>query len=497
MTRQPEVAAGRRSSRPNRFDVVLVVALALSVFFQRLDYVLWLEGISDTGRHLRGRRRDPVRTRRVSPSEGLASTHPTEPEGDHAAGISAHRDRDVGGGSCSRRSQGNIAAAAREPDAGRPHHRPGRLPQECHCLFRRHQRNATRTTAAAGCSQVTFNTSSGIPYAVVPGKPYTFSVSVRAARGTPTVRLFLIQRAGGRVVVAAGPVAHISRTRWVRARVTVTTAPRLLTINPVIASAPLPTPGSLSLRDFQLVGAAHPVLSPSSPDATPGLRAHPGQSLKSLLHLAFLVAVALVMGRMLTLPLLRCALVSFFLFSVVAAFVAIAQALDQNLVHVGAADALRLISRRSGGFERPVSIFSEPAYLGYFSLAGAAVGLWLYSLRRERWIAAGIGLCLAAILLAASAGPIVAAVPVLVYMVWRAAPLVRRMWSSLAVVAIAVSCYSRSRRRDRSLSIEHRRSSPGPTVGVAALCHRQSVHHDLGAFPCNGSRTRKCQVLSA
>ncbi len=150
MTRQPEVAAGRRSSRPNRFDVVLVVALALSVFFQRLDYVLWLEGISDTGRHLRGRRRDPVRTRRVSPSEGLASTHPTEPEGDHAAGISAHRDRDVGGGSCSRRSQGNIAAAAREPDAGRPHHRPGRLPQECHCLFRRHQRNATRTTAAAG-----------------------------------------------------------------------------------------------------------------------------------------------------------------------------------------------------------------------------------------------------------------------------------------------------------------------------------------------------------
>jgi O-antigen ligase len=61
----------------------------------------------------------------------------------------------------------------------------------------------------------------------------------------------------------------------------------------------------------------------------------------------------------------------------------------------------------------------------------------LYSLRRTRWIAAGIVLCLAAILLAASAGPIVAAVPVLVYIAWRAAPTLKRMWRSLAAAAIA------------------------------------------------------------
>ena len=143
------------------------------------------------------------------------------------------------------------------------------------------------------------------------------------------------------------------------------------------------------------------------------------------------------MGRMLTLPLLRSALVSFFLFSVAVAVVAIAQALDQNLLHLGVADTLRLVSRQSGSFERPVSVFSEPAYLGYFSLVGAAIGIWLYSLRRARWIAAGIALCLAAVLLAASAGPIAAAVPVLVYTAWRAAPILKRMWRSLAVAAIA------------------------------------------------------------
>ena len=91
-------------------------------------------------------------------------------------------------------------------------------------------------------SQLSFNTSNGVPYAVVPGKPYTFSVSARAASGTPRITLFLIQRTGGRVVGAAGPVTAVSSSRWVRARVTVTTAPRLLTVSPVVAIASSPTP---------------------------------------------------------------------------------------------------------------------------------------------------------------------------------------------------------------------------------------------------------------
>jgi O-antigen ligase len=440
MTAEPEVAAGERSSRPTRFDTVLVVVLALSVFCQRVDYVLWVEKgfpVPDityvvVATILLGRA--AVLYRRGS----LPLVRPDRRELTLLAFLLVVAATSLAAAA--------VGAAKRTTPAP-PKNLMQLDPVTAHASY---PVNAAVSSGGAGGtllvrprprarSQLTFNTSNGIPYAVVPGKPYTFSVSARAARGTPRITLFLIQRAGGRVVGAAGRVTRVSSARWVRARVTVTTAPGLLTVSPVVAIAPSPTPSSLSLREFQLVGASHPVLAgPSSSNTTAGLRVEPVQSLKTLLHLAFLVVVALVLGRMLTLPLLRSAFVSFFLFSVAVAFVAIAQALDQNLLHLGVADALRLVSRPSGSFDRPVSVFSEPAYLGYFSLAGAAVGLWLYSLQRMRWIAAGIGVCLAAVLLAASAGPIVAAVPVLVYIAWRAAPILKRMWRSLAVAAIVV-----------------------------------------------------------
>jgi O-antigen ligase len=438
MTAEPKVAAGRRPSRPTRFDTVLVVVLALSVFFQRFDYLLWL----DKGFPVPDITYAVVATILLARAAVLYRKGWLPRERPHSREVVLLAFLFVVAAT-------SLAAAAvgaaRHATPAPPRNLMQLDPVTAHASY---PENATVSSGGTGGtllvrprprarSQITFNTSNGIPYAVAPGKPYTFSVSARAATGTTRITLYLIQRAGGRVVGAAGPVTLVSSGRWVPARVTVTTAPRLLTVSPVVAIAPSSTPSAVSLREFQLVGASHPALASSSPNTTSSLRAEPVQSLRTLVHLAFLVVVALVIGRMLTLPLLRSALVSFFIFSVAVAFIAIAQALDQNLLHFGVADALGLISRQSGSFERPVSVFSEPAYLGYFSLAGAAVGLWLYSLRRARWIAAGIGLCLAAVLLAASAGPIAAAVPVLVYIAWRAAPILKRMWRSIAVAAIA------------------------------------------------------------
>jgi O-antigen ligase len=157
--------------------------------------------------------------------------------------------------------------------------------------------------------------------------------------------------------------------------------------------------------------------------------------MKTLLHVGFLAVLALVLARMLTVPLIRRALVSFFVLSAATATLAIVQAIDQNVVEIGLADSLGLLSRTSNGFVRPNAVFTEPAYLGYASVAGGVIGLWLYSVRRSWWVAAGLAACVAGVLLAASAGPIVAAIPVVVYVFWRAAPELRRLLPSFAAAA--------------------------------------------------------------
>jgi O-antigen ligase len=434
MTGEPEVAANRR---PTRFDTLLVIVLALSVFCQRLDYVLWVEKgfpVPDityavVATILLGRvavlyRKGLLIVKRPDRREAALLAFLLVVAATSAAAA--------------------VVGAARHTSPAAPTNLMQINPVSARAAYPEH---ATISGGPAGTflvrsrprgrSQLSFNTSSGVPYAVVPGKPYTFSVFARAASGTPTITLFLIQRAGSRVVAAAGRATRLSSARWSRARVTVTTAPRLDTVSPVITVARSASASSFYVRGFQLVGASHPVLVTSSPNTVARLHAEPAQSLKTFVHLAFLVIVALALGRMMTLPLLRSALIAFFVFSVAVAGIAIAQALDQNLLHLGVANKLQLISRQSGTFQRPVSVFSEPAYLGYFSLAGAATGLWFYSLRRTRWIAAGVAVCLVAVLLAASAGPIAAAVPVTVYVAWRAAPSLKRVWRTIAVAAVA------------------------------------------------------------
>ncbi|HEV8462304.1 MAG TPA: O-antigen ligase family protein [Gaiellaceae bacterium] len=170
---------------------------------------------------------------------------------------------------------------------------------------------------------------------------------------------------------------------------------------------------------------------------------HFGQSVKTFIHFAYFALIVLLLGRILTPPLLRRAFSTFFVLAVAASVLAVLQAIDQNALHTGASGALHLVSRSRGGsgFLSPVSIFSEPAFLGYFALLGLLIGLRMYRSWDTRWVLVGMCFCLIAILLAAAAGPIVALGAVALYLAWRANRFWRRFWKelvALVVVAAAV-----------------------------------------------------------
>ncbi len=171
--------------------------------------------------------------------------------------------------------------------------------------------------------------------------------------------------------------------------------------------------------------------------------------MKTFVHFAYFGLIALLLGRILTPALMRRALAAFFVLAVGASVLAVLQAIDQNALHTGASEALHLISRSRGqsgssGFLSPVSIFSEPAFLGYFSLLGILIGLRMHASWPTRWVWVGMGFCLVAILLAAAAGPIVALGAVALYLAWRTSRLWRRFWkelTALVVVGIAVIAF--------------------------------------------------------
>jgi len=179
------------------------------------------------------------------------------------------------------------------------------------------------------------------------------------------------------------------------------------------------------------------------------LEAHFGQSVKTFVYFAYFALIALVLGRILTPALMRRALATFFVLAVASSMLAVLQAIDQNALHTGASEALHLISRSRGqsgssGFLSPVSIFSEPAFLGYFALLGLLIGLRMQGSWPTRWVWVGMGFCLVAILLAAAAGPIVALAAVALYLAWRASRVWRRFWkelTALIVVAIGVLAF--------------------------------------------------------
>jgi hypothetical protein len=159
------------------------------------------------------------------------------------------------------------------------------------------------------------------------------------------------------------------------------------------------------------------------------------QVVKTLSHLVVLLGVALLLGRVLSRALVEYSLFVFFACAVAAGVLAMAQALDQNLFHLGLANALDLISREGAeGFLQPCSIFSEPANLGYFSLGGLVLGVAFVARRHRALGLIGSAVCAAGLMLAAAVGPLAVAVPVTLY----GLALWRRLRVSAAAVAVAI-----------------------------------------------------------
>jgi O-antigen ligase len=244
-------------------------------------------------------------------------------------------------------------------------------------------------------------------------KPVLAAVGLKQSRRTET-----------RSVETTKPFT-VLRSALVSTLVTVSPAAGAHTLEPLIV---LPTPRratTLVLANPELRITRHPVFV-----------RHFGQSAKTILHFAYFALIALLLGRMLTPALMRRALETFFVCAVAVSVVAALQALDQNALHSGATGALHLVSRGGTGFIRPVSVFSEPALLGYFALLGLLIGLRMHARWGTRWVWVGMGFCLLAILLAAAAGPIVALVPVALYVAWRASRAWRRFWRQLIVLVL-------------------------------------------------------------
>lgn len=263
---------------------------------------------------------------------------------------------------------------------------------------------------------------------------YVFRASLHStSKATPlTVGLLSSPTPPGAKPVEATQQVTFGSSGWAQVTLTTKATPGKV-LEPFVAFPPLPRPIEVVLWNARLA-AQPPVI----------LTRHFGQSVKTIAHFAYLALIALLLGRILTPALMRRAFAIFFVLAVGAAVLAVLQAIDLNVLHTGASQALNLVSRNGTGFVRPCSIFSEPALLGYFALLGAVVGLWLQGSRQSRWIWIGIAVCVLAILLAAAAGPVVALVPVALYLGWRASRIWRRFWRELAVlflVAIAVLAF--------------------------------------------------------
>lgn len=164
------------------------------------------------------------------------------------------------------------------------------------------------------------------------------------------------------------------------------------------------------------------------------------QTAKTIAHLMLLAGAALLLGRTLSARLVAFALKVFFVLAAAAAGVAVLQALDQNLLHAGLADALHLISRPDSRVERPASIFSEPAYLGYVSVAGIVAGLAVTRDLGARWALGGIVVCVLGLVLSGAAGPLAISVPFALYLLVLHRPaLTRELAAGLALVAVLLA----------------------------------------------------------
>jgi hypothetical protein len=166
------------------------------------------------------------------------------------------------------------------------------------------------------------------------------------------------------------------------------------------------------------------------------------QSTKTFAHVVFLLGVALLLGRSLSRGLVVWALRVFLVVATACCVLAILQALDLNVVHSGLSTRwLHLIDRRYAGdcnrtgYLAPVSIFSEPAYLGYSALAAILAIIFLLG-RSVRAVAMAV-VCAAALVLSVSAGALVLAFVLGIYLFIRY--WARELRSQLLLAGIVVA----------------------------------------------------------
>lgn len=188
------------------------------------------------------------------------------------------------------------------------------------------------------------------------------------------------------------------------------------------------------------------VLGVAAKLALPAWMTSGSQVAKTTVHLAFLGYAAILIGRALSRELVVFAVKAYFWLASAAAALAIVQAIDLNAGNGALTRHLHLIVRSySNGYKAPVSIFSEPAYLGYACVAGLVVAVLLGRSIGVRRAVTGAALCAVALLLALPAGPILVAAALAVVLAlrhWDRLRLPRRGWAgvgALVVVLIAVA----------------------------------------------------------
>ena len=167
------------------------------------------------------------------------------------------------------------------------------------------------------------------------------------------------------------------------------------------------------------------------------------QVAKTGAHATFLIAAMALIGRAVSRTLLELALKLYFGLASAAAALAIVQAVDVNALNGSLTRHLDLVVRAyPNGYKAPVSIFPEPAHLGYFSLTAIVVGVLGSEAIRRRRALSGCALCGAALLLALSVGPILVACALLaVLLVARRRSLrdPNRAWAAGAVVVVLLA----------------------------------------------------------
>jgi O-Antigen ligase len=197
--------------------------------------------------------------------------------------------------------------------------------------------------------------------------------------------------------------------------------------------------GRVTRREYVVVGfiAVVLVLGAASLLTLPTWMSSGSQLAKSSIHLSFLAYAAILIGRAVSRTLFEFAMKLYFLFASAAAAFAIVQAVDLNAGHSFLTRHLHLIFRpHPNGYKAPCSIFSEPAQLGYISVAALVIGVLMWRSIGLRRTIAGCILCVLALLLSFPAGAtIVAVVLALILAIERRPKLSKRTWGGVAAIA--------------------------------------------------------------